>query len=250
MTVSPYDSQTPNQTKKKTFINFFHCHRITKKCDYLYNILCRCKKMSSRLTLSDLSLLQFSIVHLYASQCSSASLLNILSCTSSEELASDNFLQVSRDFWGSDFCHFFTAPTIEGVDDPPVPGSPSNCKRHISRSRKCFNVPLKTKISFLKSTQIFKESERGKEKKKEEDKEDRVIALSCRLVFHYLTWWHMFANLYWWCINYHVIHIYSYSCTWYGSRNCSQRTTSLHIHMPQITKFKPTTHDEECPNDP
>ena len=165
MTVSPYDSQTPNQTKKKTFINFFHCHRITKKCDYLYNILCRCKNMSSRLTLSDLSLLQFSIVHLYASQCSSASLLNILSCTSSEELASDNFLQVSRDFWGPDFCHFFTAPTIEGVDDPPVPGSPSNCKRHISRSRKCFNVPLKTKISFLKSTQIFKESERGKKRR-------------------------------------------------------------------------------------
>lgn len=96
--------------------------------------------MSSRLTLSDLSILQFFIVHLYASQCSSASLLNILSCTSSEELASDNFLQFSRDFWGSDFCHFFTAPTIEIVDDPPVPGSPSNCKRHISRSRKCFNV--------------------------------------------------------------------------------------------------------------
>lgn len=97
MTVSPYASQTPNQTKN-TCINLFHCHRITKKSDYLYNILCRCKKMSSRLTLSDLSLLQFSIVHLYASQYSSASLLNILSCTSSEELASDNFLQVSRDF--------------------------------------------------------------------------------------------------------------------------------------------------------
>ena len=115
-------------------------------------------------------------------------------------------------------------------------------KRHISRSRKCFNVPLKTKISFLKRTQIFKESEGGKN---EEDKVDWVIVLSCRLVFHYHTSWHMFANLYWWCINYHVIHIYSYSCTWYGSRNCSQRTTSLYIHMPQITKFKPTTHDEE-----
>ncbi|KAL4575098.1 hypothetical protein LXL04_021939 [Taraxacum kok-saghyz] len=44
--------------------------------------------------------------------------------------ASDNCLHVFGEFWGSDFCQFFTAPTIDGVDDPQLPGSPSNCKQH------------------------------------------------------------------------------------------------------------------------
>lgn len=65
---------------------------------------------------------------LYVSQCASANLLNRFNCPSSVVLASDNCLHVSKDFWGSDFCQFFTAPTIDGVDDPPVPGSPSNYK--------------------------------------------------------------------------------------------------------------------------
>ena len=52
-------------------------------------------------------------------------------------------------------------------------------KRHISRSRKCFNVPLKTKISFLKSTQFFKERERrgGGGKGGGKKTEDWVIVL-------------------------------------------------------------------------
>jgi hypothetical protein len=67
-----------------------------------------------------------SITHLYAFQFSSASLLKIFSWISSAEFASDNFLHVSSAFVGSDFCHLFTEPTIDGVDDPPVPGSPNN----------------------------------------------------------------------------------------------------------------------------
>lgn len=109
--------------------------------------------MRSRITLSDLSLLQMSIMHLYASQCSSASLLNILNCTSSEEFASNNFLHVSRDFWGSDFCHFFTAPTIDGVDDPPVPGSPSSCGKHNNRYEQTVLLCLfRNKDKFDRST--------------------------------------------------------------------------------------------------
>lgn len=75
-------------------------------------------------------MLQLLITHLYASQFSSANLLKILNCVSSAEFAADNFLHVSRDFSGSDFCHFFTAPTIDGVDEPPAPGSPSNYHIH------------------------------------------------------------------------------------------------------------------------
>ena len=61
---------------------------------------------------------------LYESQLSAANLLNKLNCASSAEFAFDNLFQVSFDFCGSDFCHFLTAPTIDGVDDPPLPGSP------------------------------------------------------------------------------------------------------------------------------
>jgi len=39
-------------------------------------------------------------------------------------LAIPSLLHVSLDFSGSDFCHRFTDPTIDGVDVPPVPGSP------------------------------------------------------------------------------------------------------------------------------
>ena len=86
------------------------------------------KKSSSIHTFSGLSEPQLLISFLYSSQCSSANLHNVFNCVSSAELASDNFVHVSCDFSGLDFCHFLTAPTIDGVDDPPVPGSPSNCK--------------------------------------------------------------------------------------------------------------------------
>lgn len=80
------------------------------------------------ITFSDLCMLQLSIIDLYKSQCSLATVLKLLRRISSAEFASDNFLQISRAFWGWDFCHFLTAPTIDTVDDPPVPGSSSNCK--------------------------------------------------------------------------------------------------------------------------
>lgn len=108
------------------------------------------QKMNSRITLSGLSPLQSFITDLYATQCSSASLLKLLSCTSSEKFASDNFLHVSRDFSGSDFCHLFTAPTIDGVDEPPVPGSPSTFKKHNNQYEQAFfEVFLRNKDDFL-----------------------------------------------------------------------------------------------------
>lgn len=88
------------------------------------------RKLRLGSTFSAFSLLQQSIIYLYTSHWSSANLLNKLNCFSRDEFASDNFFHVSKDFWGSDFCHFFTAPTIEGVDDPPAPGSPSNWQNY------------------------------------------------------------------------------------------------------------------------
>lgn len=81
-------------------------------------------------------MLQLSMTVLYESQCSAASLLNKLNCSSRAEFASDNLFHVSFDFCGSDFCHFFTAPTIDGVDDPPLPGSPKICKKNITINKK------------------------------------------------------------------------------------------------------------------
>lgn len=90
------------------------------------------KKKKSTITFSGFCVLQKSTTLLYVFQCSSASMLKILNWVSSAEFASDNFIHVSSDFVGSDFCHLFTAPTIDGVDDPPVPGSPNSLGKHHS----------------------------------------------------------------------------------------------------------------------
>ena len=81
---------------------------------------------------------------------------------SSFEFASDNFLHVSWAFAGSDFCHLFTAPTIDGVDDPPVPGSPNNFGKHhnycqqtvIKVFAKSGNLKQTKKLLFEKEKEI------------------------------------------------------------------------------------------------